>query len=383
MMSRWKLGTLAVLAVLSMGLAATPQARQLRHAVGHPPGSLPVKAAEAMSAVVAKESGGALTTKVFALSLLNMAETSAGLRDGIADVGFVLTPYHASEYPHSNLISEASMMMRLMGDKVRGREGLIYIPAMAEFIFRKCAECLQEFAKQNQVFGGIVGGSSYGLLCNKPVKSLADMKGRRFRAGAANWSRWVVEMGGTPVTMTGNEMLESLKQGVVDCVVVSTPEVPNFGLAEAITDVAMAAPGGLFTTAGQNINLRVWRSLQPAQRTALMRGASVAAAQVPWSYHQVENQVLDGLRKRGARIHDTAPDLIAASQRFIEKDMHTMVGYFAEKHGVKRGQEMLTDFRALLDKWEGLTANVKSVDALSELYWQEIYSKVDTTTFGL
>lgn len=380
-MRNWKAGAIALLAA-ALGLGAAAQARQLRHAVGQPPGAIPTKAAEEMSKIIARESGGALTTRVYAMSLLNMAETSAGLRDGIADIGFVLTPYHAAEYPHSNLISEASMAMRLMGDKVKGREGIIYVPAMAEFIFTKCPECHQEFARQNQVFGGIVGGSSYGLLCNKPVKSLEDMKGKRFRAGAANWSRWVAAMGGTPVTMTGNEMLESLKQGVVDCVVVSTPEVPNFGLAEAITDVSMGVPGGLFTTAGQNINLRVWRSLKPAERQALMKGAAHAAARVPWDYHQVEGQVLADLKKRGVREHATAPDLVAATQRFIEKDMDTMVKYFAERHGVKRGAEMLADFRALLDKWEGLTAGAKSADELAELYWREIYSKVDTARLG-
>jgi len=382
-MRSWKVTTASLLSAAVLGLATQADARQLRHAVGHPPGSLAVDAAEAMAATVARESGGSLTLRVYPMSLLNMAETSAGLRDGIADVGFVLTPYHAAEYPHSNLISEASMVMRLMGDHVVGREGIIYVPAMAEFIFTKCPECNQEFAKQNQVFGGIVGGSSYGLLCNQPVKGAEDIKGKRFRAGAANWSRWVVAMGGTPVTMTGNEMLESLKQGVVDCVVVSTPEVPNFGLAEAITDVTMGVPGGLFTTAGQNINLRVWRGLKPDERTALLKGASVAAAHVPWSYHRAEHEVLADLRKRGATIHETDPELIEATHTFIEEDMGTIAKYFADRHGVKRGAEMLSEFRALLEKWDKLTTDVKSVDELAELYWNEIYSKVDTEKFGL
>ncbi|GLS15382.1 MULTISPECIES: C4-dicarboxylate TRAP transporter substrate-binding protein [Hydrogenophaga] len=375
--------TAVVAAATSLVLPAQAQNRELRYAIGQPPSALPVIGGQAFAKAVAQATEGKLTVKVYAMSLLNMAETSAGLRDGLADIGFVLTPYFPAEYPHTNVISEASMMLRLMGDKVRGKEGLAYIPAMTEFIFTKCPECHEEFAKQNQVYTGHVGGSSYGLICNKPVKSEADMKGKRFRVGAANWARWVTAMGGSPVTMSANEMLEALKQGVVDCIVLSSPEIRNFGLTEVVTDIAMAAPGGIFSTAGSNVNMRVWRSLTNEQRAALLRGASVAAANVPFAYHRVENEVLDQMKKRGARIHETDPALVQKSQVFIEQDMKTIADYFASKHGVKRSAQMLAEFRPILSKWVDLVQTVSTEEQYADLYWREVFSKVDTATYGM
>lgn len=103
---------------------AVSETRELRYAMGHPPGSFVVDAGQAYADAVGEYSNGELSVKVYAMSLLNMAETSAGLRDGIADIGFVLTPYFPAEYPHTNLLSESSMLLRLYGDKIVGKEGL-------------------------------------------------------------------------------------------------------------------------------------------------------------------------------------------------------------------------------------------------------------------
>lgn len=382
----WTRKTLTMMAGAAfaiVGATAQAQSRELRYAIGQPPSALPVIAGEAFASAVGEHTNGELTIRVYAMSLLSMAETSAGLRDGIADIGFVLTPYFASEYPHNNIIAEASMMLRLMGDEVTGREGLAFIPALTEFVFQNCPECHEEFRAQNQVYAGHVGGSSYGLVCNKPVASKADMQGKRFRVGAANWSRWVTQMGGTPITMSANEMLEALSQGVVDCIVLSTPEIDNFSLGDAVTDISMGVPGGIFSTAGQNVNLRVWQGLTDDQRGAILRAASLAAAMVPYSYHEKEREILGRLEQRGVRIHETEAELIESSEAFIETDMDTIAQYFAANHGVERGAEMLAEFRPILEKWVGLVQGVESLDDYADLYWREVFSKVDPSTYGM
>ncbi len=382
----WMKTSLTVAAGVAIALGAATaqlQARELRYAIGQPPNALPVLAGEAFAKKVGETTDGELTVKVYPLSLLSMAETSEGLRDGIADIGFVLTPYFPAEYPYNNIVAEASMMLRLMGDKVAGKEGLAFVPALSEFIFFKCPECHEEFAAQNQVYAGTVGGSSYGLVCAKPVSSQADMQGKRFRVGASNWSRWVTQMGGTPVTMSANEMLEALSQGVVDCIVLSTPEIDNFSLGEVVTDISMGVPGGIFSTAGQNVNLNTWRSLTDDERSAIMRGAALAAAMVPYSYHEKEKEILGRLEANGVKIHETDPDLVAKSQAFIEQDMTTIAEYYAKNHDVARGAEMLKEFRPILEKWVDLVQDVDSLEDYADLYWREVFSKVDTSKYGL
>lgn len=383
-LSQFSIG-LAAVPLLWAGLVghASADARELRYAMGHPPSSFVVDAGKAYAEAVEQYSDGELSVKVYAMSLLNMAETSAGLRDGIADIGFVLTPYFPSEYPHTNLLSESSMLLRLYGDRIEGKEGLAYIGAMSEFIFNHCPECNQEFSEQNQVYTGHTGGSSYGLVCRTPVKSLDDLKGKRMRVGAGNWSRWVEEVGGTGITMSANEMNEALGQGVVDCIVLAAPEIHNFGLTENVTDITMEVPGGIFTTAGTNVNADIWRSLTEDQRRAMLHAATVEAAQIPFVYHEKEAEVLDGLRERGVNFHQAEGELIELTQTFIEEDMSTIAQQYSEQYGVERGKEMLAGFKPILDKWVDLVQDIDSVDTLADLYWTEVFSKVDVSSHGL
>lgn len=363
--------------------AGQVEAKPLKYAIGHPPSSFIVQAGEKYAEALEQYSDGELSVKIYALSLLNMAETSAGLRDGMTDIGFVLTPYFPAEYPHNNILTESSMLLRLLGDKVVGKEGLAFMGALAEFTFMHCPECHEEFKAQNQVYTGHTGGSSYGLLCNKPVRTEAELKGKRMRAGAANWSRWAKHMDTNPISMTGNEMYEALSQGVVDCIILSAPEIHNFGLMDVITDITMAVPGGIFTTAGTNVNADVWQKLSADQRRMMLRAASVMAAQGPWIYHQKEQEILDLAKEKGVNFHDADPELIAKSERFIEQDMQTMADYYAKNHNVKNGEEMMATFRPILEKWADLIQDIGSPEALADLYWEEVYSKVDVNKLGM
>ena len=377
------LTTGAVVASMALG-AASANARDLRYAMGFPSGSDSDKAGQEYAAALKKATNGQLNVKVYPLSLLNFAETSAGLRDGIADVGYLLAPYFPAEYPHFNLLAESSMQLLTMDDRVRGKEGMAYVGALSEFVFTKCPECMNEFAKQNQVFTGAAGSSPYYLNCSKPVRSEAELKGKRLRVAGSHWSRWARAMGAQPVTMSSNEALEALKQGVVDCVIVSLPELTNLGLIEGVTDVTLQVPGGIFAgTAISQVNTKVWRSLTKEQRQAMLRAGTVMPAYVPYVYHQREKDVIELVKKRGGRVHQADPALLQKTKDFAAQDMKTIVEFFAKTHGVKRGEELLTQFRPVLEKWVGLVQNVDSREKLADLYWNEIFSKVDANTYGM
>lgn len=371
------------LAILSGVTVLSAEAKTLRYAIGHPPSSFVVDVAKQYAESVSELSDGDLKVRVFPMSLLNFAETSGGLRDGMADIGFVLTSYFPAEFPHSNVVVESSMLLSLLGDKVRGKEGMVFMGALSEFTFFHCPECNQEFANQNQVYTGSTGGSSYGLVCSQPVETAADLRGMRLRVGAANWSRWTEAVGASPVTMSGNEMYEALSQGVVGCIVLAAPEIHNFGLADVVTDINMDVPGGPMPIAGTNINVNTWRSLTPDQRTIMMRAASVFSAGVPWIYHQQEDRILAEAEERGVKIHHADADLIKKTDSFIEKDADFIATDYKERYNVSRGEEMITTFRGLLEKWAGLVQNVDSEQQLIDLYWNEVFSKVDVSRHGL
>ena len=364
-----------------LALSTAADARELTFAIGHPPGSYLITGGEAFAETVAAETGGSLTAKVFPMSLLSMAETSAGLREGLADMGTVMSTYFTAEFPHTNMILDASMMLGGMGPEAAKVAGLAYAAAMAEFILTQCPECNAEFAAENQVYTGAAGTPGYALNCTKPVVTMEDLAGARLRIGGANWARWSGAVGATPVTMSGNEMLEALAQGVLDCIILSVPDVQNFGMGASVKHITLGAPGGVYVASLTNMNRDTWLELTAEERSAVMKGAARAAAISTWAYQAGQEDVLSKVAAEGVTVHQADPAVIAKTAEFAAADRTALVGLYADK-GVTRGEGMLTAFQALLEKWVGLTQGVADADALADLYWSELYSKVDVATHG-
>lgn len=375
----------AVTASLIICGAATAQGETLRYALGYPPGTDSAKAAENYADRVEKYSEGELKVKVFPLSLLNFAETSAGVRDGMADIGYLLSPYFPAEYPHTNLLAEAAMQLQLFGDEVKGKEGPAYVGALAEYVFFHCDKCNEEFHKQNQVFTGIASSSNYMLNCSQPVTTVKQLKGKRLRSAGSQWSRWAENFGATPVTLSGNEAFEALEQGVVDCVIISAPDLENLGIIDATTDITSDMPGGVFAGAEvTNSNRDTWRRLTDSQRQAMLHAGAHISAEIPWVYHQREAEVLERASSElGINLHSASEDLVEATRAFVQADMDVIARYYKERHGVENGAEMLQEFRPILEKWVGLMTKVNSQEELAEVYWQEVFSKVNPATHGL
>jgi TRAP-type transport system periplasmic protein len=367
-------------ALLSVAAVAA-DARELTFAIGHPPGSYLIAGGEAFAETLAAESGGSLTAKVFPMSLLSMAETSAGLREGLADMGTVMSTYFTAEFPHTNMILDASMMLGGMGPEAASVAGLAYAAAMAEFVLLHCPECNAEFAAENQVYTGAAGTPGYALNCTRPVVTMEDLAGARLRIGGANWARWSGAVGATPVTMSGNEMLEALAQGVLDCIILSVPDVQNFGMGASVKHITTGAPGGVYVASLTNMNRDTWADLSEDERRAVMKAVARAAAISTWAYQAGQDEVLSKVQASGVTVHQADPAVIAKTAEFAATDRTALVGLYADK-GVTRGEEMLTEFQALLEKWVGLTQGVSDADALADLYWTALYSKVDVATHG-
>lgn len=368
----------------AMLLAAPATAETLRFGYGHPPGSFLDQGANAMAKALGEFSGGSLEMQTYPLSLVSLAETSDGLETGLVDVGALMTTMFPAEYPHTNLAMEASMMLQLEEGIAAEKQGVLYAAAMNEFVLTKCPECIAEFAAKNSVFTSSMGSTPYELSCREPVTTLEDIKGARIRISGGYWSRWSSAVGANPVTISGNEMLEALSQGVVDCIALSVPDVFNFGMGDLVSDITLGVPGGLYIPSYTQINRNTWQGLNVDQREAFMRAAAVGASEISMMY---ENGMREKIRQSEAgeipiTFHQASEDLLEASREFVRGDLDTVVASFAQNHGVTRGAEMVADLNTLVTKWRGLVRNVETPGELADLYWSEIFSKMDLNSYG-
>lgn len=378
--------SLAASVALALGgitLSATAVAKQLRFAVGSPPNSDIANAAEVYTERLGKYTDGELTARVYPLSLLNFAESSDGVRDGLADIAFLLTPYHANEYAHTNLLAEMSMMVTLLEDADPDKISFAYTGAMLEYMFNSCPECLQEYAKQNQVLTSVGATTNYILICAKPMHTLNQLRSARIRTGGPQWARWARALDATPVTISVNEAFEALSQGVVDCTTQTPVELVNFMLNEVATDITLHAPAGLFAgIAPANVNATLWRSMSESNRRAALRAGADLSAEFNYTYVANSQPAIQKSQDKGVVVREADASLLKATADFARNDLKTIPARY-ESVDPKRGAEMVAAMQVLLDKWVRLVADVESSADLAKLYWDEVYSKIDVSTYGM
>ncbi|MBJ6137068.1 C4-dicarboxylate TRAP transporter substrate-binding protein [Marinobacter litoralis] len=372
-----------VLPAIFAGVAMTGvvEAKQLSYATGYSPGSIGAKAAEVFAKDVEAHSGGDLKAKVYAQSLLGFSEIPPGIRDGMADSGLVLTPYFPSDFPSTNLATELTMLIELF-DAPTENVGLAFAGAMAEFVFFNCPSCVTEYKQQNQLFLGGGGTSSYFLICNKPVSTLEDIKGKRLRIGGAQWARWADEVGATAVSIPQHETYEALSQGVVDCTVHSAPELTIVKLMEVTSDMTPNMPGGVFSGVANNINADVWKSLTSSERKTMLHASAAHASALSWGYAQAAFKNMKTAEAQGIKVHEAGESLVKVTREFIEQDLKAIAAKYADNYGLTSSPQLVESFRSLLTKWVALVKDVGSSEELTQIYWDEVYSKVDVDSYG-
>lgn len=335
----------------------------------------------------AKELGEAgVDTKLFTSgSLLTLGETTNGVRDGLADAGFVVFPYTPAEFSETILIANLSMLAT-MGEPMEV-PGAAMNGASMEYVMLNCPECQVQMKAQNQVYTGGSSSQAYILGCTAPIRSLDELKGKRIRVGAANYTRWTEYLGAVPVQMPGNETYDGLSKGLLDCTTIGLADYYGQKLIEVTNSVIMGAPGGVFGSLGvANYNRDTWQSLSADQREAILKATARASATTTLAYGQFDKIGYDAaVESDKHEIIEASADIVAKTAEFVEADLAAIENEMSEKYGVENAAEKLATARALIEKWQGLTKDltVNDADALTELYMTEIYSKLDMSSYGM
>ncbi len=378
-------GGMVAAVALSMGItgvaAGDASARTLKSAVGLAPSSVQYYAHSRLADYVAENTD--LKIKVFSMSLLNLKETPPGLRDGIADMGFVLPPYYPAEYSEFNLAANLSMLSTT-GRQVES-PGAAMAGATNEYVFFNCPECLAQFEHENQAYLGTASSPTYIMLCTTPIRTLEDLKGKRFRSGAANFGRWAEHFGGIKVTVSGNDVYEGLGQGVIDCSMQSATELTNLSLFDVVKAVTRRIPGGVFSgVATNNMNLDTWRSLSLEERKVILKGSARLQADGTWKYYDDAKKNLEIAPSKGIEVIEPDPEILTRTDEFVKGDLKVISEQFTTDYGVANTDEKIAKLVELTEKWKALTEGMENdPEALFQVYWDEVFSKIDPETYGM
>jgi TRAP-type transport system periplasmic protein len=107
------------------------------------------------------------------------------------------------------------------------------------------------------------------LFCKPPVKSFADLKGRKIRTFGPSLGDFVVAVGGQPVSIAFGEVYSALERGTVDCAITGTQSANATKWYEVTTNMYLLPLA--WATSAYYANVKWWNGLAPEVRTFIAR----------------------------------------------------------------------------------------------------------------
>lgn len=295
-------------------------------------------------------------------------EMSAGLRDGVTEMGTLLMPYFPAEFPEASLPSELSII---------GKSNLAISSAVTEYV-ATCPECLAEFARNGQVYLGTDATPPYNLLTMKPVRNLDDMKGLRIRTGARLYAGFVAAMGGEATQIPSSELFESLSQGVIDGTFSGNHEIIANRLGDVIKYVTETEEGVFNGAADATVSKLLWDRMSPEDRVALARASQYGTSKGLYAF------LRDAKAARevpGIEFIPMDATLVAAKEAYNAEQLAGVAKILTDR-GVTDAQAKVDRYIALVEKWDGLVTEGMTYEDLAELRYKEIFAKFDMANYG-
>lgn len=357
-----------VLAGLCVALATgTASAEELRIASGTVSKNALNGGMQKFADLIGEKTGGAYTAKVFPGTLLTFAEMLNGVRDGVVDVGFNIPAYARAEFPQTNFLSDMS---------TASSDPIVMLGAVNDYMF-SCEPCLAEFKAMNHVFLGFAPVGPYYMMSVKKIDSLDDFPGKSIR-GVGPFGRWVEAMGGKSVVVTASDVYEALNQGQLDGNTQGLDTLKSQSFGE-IVDYVLNIPIGLYLgSAMYDVNRGTWAGLSEDHKRAFIDAAAEGLSWTVINYYDENAVFLRDPASGGVELVEPDAALAAASEKFQHEDLDTVAKQAVSEYGIADAPAGAEKLRGLVEKWEGLLADVdkKDPDAVAAVLKREVFDKI-------
>lgn len=190
-------------------------------------------------------------------SIANQFNLFEGIEDGIADLGYVNTLFEGAKLPLEQFTYVTPF----------GSEDLKKVIAISEELRQAVPEMDQQYIKHNQRRLGIFGITTYHFESTFPIKSLDDIKGRKFGAPglAANW---IADTGAVAVSGSLSQYYNSLQTGVYDGIIIFESGIGPFKFYEVAPHVTKVGIGSMLAS-NLTFNEDKWDSLPEAVQNVI------------------------------------------------------------------------------------------------------------------
>jgi TRAP-type C4-dicarboxylate transport system substrate-binding protein len=364
-------------ALLAGVLAGTPaSAQELVYGNWTPPREYQnVHVMPELFKTIEKETNGAVKWKLIAGGAIADGKgTFAAVKDGLMAAGLGIVTYTPNTIPSVYAIYSTVIL---------GHNDVVAASGAAlEVIYQRCPSCLEEFRKNNSVPLGGWTSSAYLLACTSPVKSPADLKGKRVRATAGN-ADLMRAAGGVAVNATLVEAVGLLQRGGLDCQHGIADWLRTFGYADFakhVTDYPLGLTGPAI---GFVLNRDVWNKWTPDQKKVHLKAAAwMSAKQAIGNFLIANEQALASIIKdKGVqlvKVDDKDATAWAAAIDEFRKGQRERNIAAAKGFGVANAGAIIEDYEKTIEKWRPKSKEIgRDIDKFTNVLMSEIFSKID------
>ncbi len=257
---------------------------------------------------VEQRSGGTLKIRpVWSGGLLSSEMSMEELRHGIADIGLI-TPIYVRGGTH---------LIRIQSGFYSGVDSVESQVALYRCLEQASPQIAAELhgLKVLAVQGGLIPGV---VTRERPVRSLADLRGLRLRA-PTELLRVLDRLGADPVNMPMGEVYAAMSKGVIDGVVAPPDTFASLHFGEIAGHFStLAVPRGAYPARAMNIAR--WNALTPRQRAVLDEATEVWEAALAEENRAAEQRGLAEARRKGVAFARISADDQARFDRLYLED---------------------------------------------------------------
>lgn len=263
--------------------------------------------------------------------------TMDGVRDGLVDVSFITTGYLPARF-----------VLTLLPELPGGGETALINSVAFSRIHAKHLVQAGEF-RGVKLLGVWTHGPGQMYNTKKPIKSVGDLQGLKFRVGGGMAEIMARALGANAFVKPSTESYELLTSGVADGIFFPPESVVTFKL-ETVVKHATMFPGGFYGSAfGMFMNEDKFKKLSKADQDVIEAESGEKLARmagIMWDASDLRG--MEAIKKAGVQIIPATPELIAevkAKAATIEQEWIKN----AKAKGVD-GVKVLEEFRAELKK---------------------------------
>ncbi|WP_418319818.1 TRAP transporter substrate-binding protein [Piscinibacter sakaiensis] len=301
---------------------------------------------EPWKALVEERTGGRVKVNLYHGGVLGSSRAVLNdVKGGVYHVGLLVDAYYYETPLFKFLIGELPFALP---------EPVVATKVMNEFVDKYGNEVFDQLKVKNM---GVFVSDAYVMFSTKPIRGLADLKGKKLRAPGKAWVQIAKDWGAVPVPMQPEEMYTALERGTLDVAQYSPTGAMGWKYYEPAPYVTkVEAPiiiGGLimnqtfYNKLPDDLKKMFDNELNPALMKMVVAGYAQGAADALEKMSQVfkasgRGEVITLSPEEKAKfVGRTEPEWAAWVQE-------------ANKRGYP-GEAMMADFKAILKK-NGLTS---------------------------